>query len=112
MSYRTVQVDNLLDLTQRKVRRQLGVTLRDITSNDYSLTRAIGDWSRAQGYNGIIAPSARHQGGVRWTMPDSRPATVAERQEVVPRIVSGLEELVGNEVDLAPGGPGGALSQG
>lgn len=64
MSYRTVQVDNLLDLTQRKVRRQLGVALRDITSNDYSLTRAIGDWSRAQGYNGIIAPSARHQGGV------------------------------------------------
>jgi len=69
------------------------------------------------GSNGRVA-EASFDGGtlypatLRWTMPDSRPATVAERQEVVPRIVSGLEELVGNEVDLAPGGPGGALSQG
>ncbi len=60
---RNVRVDNVLDLTNPSVRRQLGVSLEDLTSNDYSTTQRVGDWARQNGYNGILAPSARNAGG-------------------------------------------------
>ena len=60
---RNVRVDNVLDLTNSSVRRQLGVTLEDITSNNYTTTQRIGDWARQNGYNGILAPSARNSSG-------------------------------------------------
>jgi RHS repeat-associated protein len=59
-----VQLNNVLDLTDPKVRRQLGVTKRDLVkSKDYSKTQAIGDWAVANGYDGILAPSARNKTG-------------------------------------------------
>ncbi|MBL8812748.1 MAG: RES family NAD+ phosphorylase [Planctomycetaceae bacterium] len=47
------------------VLRQLGVTKADLirtSGNKYQVTHAIGDWAKAEGYSGIIAPSARFDG--------------------------------------------------
>ena len=60
---RDVQISNVLDLTSQATRRELGMTLRDITGNSYVNTQRIGDWARTNGYNGILAPSARHRSG-------------------------------------------------
>lgn len=67
---RNVSVDKVLDLTNPSVRRQLGVSLDDLTSNDYTTTQRIGDWARQQGYNGILAPSARNSGGTNLVVFD------------------------------------------
>jgi RHS repeat-associated protein len=56
-----VRVDNVLDLTNPAVRNQLGVTLTDLTSNDYTVTQAIGDLARSR-YSAILVPSAREPG--------------------------------------------------
>ena len=56
-----VSLDNVLDLTNPSIRGQLGVSLDDLTSNDYSITHALGDFSQAR-YNGLLVPSARESG--------------------------------------------------
>jgi RES domain-containing protein len=56
-----VSVGNILDLTNPAVRSQLGISLEQITGNDYFYTQAIGDFSRTR-YSGILAPSARQAG--------------------------------------------------
>lgn len=56
-----VSVGNILDLTNPAVRSQLGISLEQITGNDYFYTQAIGDFARTR-YNGILAPSARQAG--------------------------------------------------
>ena len=54
----------MLDLTDASVRKQLGVRKADLVkSRDYSKTQAIGDWEKANGYDGILAPSARNGTG-------------------------------------------------
>jgi RHS repeat-associated protein len=58
---KSVQVDNVLDLTNPAVRDQLGITLKQITTNDYLYTQAIGDFARGR-YSAILAPSARAPG--------------------------------------------------
>jgi RES domain-containing protein len=58
-----IQLGNVLDLTNSATRRELGVTLRDITGNSYTHTQRIGDWARVNGYDGILAPSARNSSG-------------------------------------------------
>ena len=64
--YLTLQ--KLLDLSDRRVRRQLGFTLNDLMQEDWraiqssgeeSWTQAIGRGSQRAGLEGIIAPSAR-----------------------------------------------------
>ena len=56
-----VSISNILDLTNPTVRDQLGIKLGQITSDDYFLTHALGDFARSR-YNGILAPSAREAG--------------------------------------------------
>ena len=58
-----VHLDNLLDLTDPGVRAQLGVTTDMITGDSYDVTQTIGEWALANGYDGILAPSARLDGG-------------------------------------------------
>ncbi|ELY3421170.1 RHS domain-containing protein [Cronobacter sakazakii] len=55
-----VQLNNVLDLTRADVRNQLGVSLKDITGKNYDVTHQIGSWAKEQGYDGILAPSARN----------------------------------------------------
>jgi RES domain-containing protein len=58
-----VQIENVLDLTNPRTRRELGVTLRDLTGDSYKITQQVGDWARVNGYDGILAPSARNRDG-------------------------------------------------
>ncbi len=57
------RVKNVLDLTDPKTRKQLGVNLNDIKGDSYKVPHEIGDWAAKNGYNGILAPSARIPGG-------------------------------------------------
>ena len=58
-----VSLKNVLDLTDPKVRDQLGVDLTDIVGDDYDVTHKLGDWAIENGYDGILAPSARNATG-------------------------------------------------
>jgi RES domain-containing protein len=59
---RQTAVENILDLTDPAVRTQLGVSLDQLTGENYFMTQAIGDFARGR-YNGILAPSARDTAG-------------------------------------------------
>jgi len=65
-----VKLNNMLDLSNPKVRSKLGVQLDDLLSNNYktnignSVTHKIGEFAKQNGYNGILAPSARADGGL------------------------------------------------
>ena len=58
-----VKLNNVLDLTDPATRRELNIGLDDISGDSYTTTHAIGDMARANGYDGILAPSARNPGG-------------------------------------------------
>ena len=58
---RNIELDNVLDLTSEATRRQLGISLEQITGNDYFLTQALGDFARTR-YSGLLVPSARQLG--------------------------------------------------
>jgi RES domain-containing protein len=60
---RNVQLKRVLDLTDKETRRQLGVSLDDITGESYRKTQQIGAWAKEVGYDGILAPSARDKDG-------------------------------------------------
>ncbi|MGV1838522.1 RES family NAD+ phosphorylase [Rhizobium rhizogenes] len=49
--------------TDPSVRSRVGVSLDDISGDSYQYTQQIGTWARQQGYDGILAPSARDVGG-------------------------------------------------
>ena len=57
------ELKNALDLRDPDVRKRLNVTLDDITGNDYTKTHKIGNWARDNGFDGILAPSARNPSG-------------------------------------------------
>ena len=59
-----VKLTNMLDVSNPAVRADLNVTLDSIVGEDYKVTQAIGRYAYENGYNGIIAPSARADGGV------------------------------------------------
>lgn len=67
-----VKLHRLLDLTDAKIRRKLGFRLDDLTEEDWaaiqsigeeSWTQAIGRGCREAGFEGLLAPSARHRVG-------------------------------------------------
>ncbi|MEE8452885.1 MAG: RES family NAD+ phosphorylase, partial [Thermoguttaceae bacterium] len=67
-----VNVRRLLDLTDARIRRKLGFPLDELTQEDWaaiqnageeSWTQAIGRGCRAAGFEGLLAPSARHRPG-------------------------------------------------
>ncbi|WP_341864879.1 RES family NAD+ phosphorylase [Paenibacillus helianthi] len=66
-----VKVHNLLDLSNPEVRKVLGVTLDDILSNDYTITQQLGQTAKSMNDNGIIAPSARADGGLNVILFDA-----------------------------------------
>lgn len=60
-----VEVEPALDLSNRNVRRRLGIEIPDITSDSeegIETCRAIADLARAEGYRAILAPSAAAAG--------------------------------------------------
>ena len=52
----------VLDLTDDQVRQRLGISIADLTSDDYSVTQTIAEAARHAGFGGILAPSAALQG--------------------------------------------------
>ena len=59
-----VRLTNMLDVSNPSVRSQLGISLDSIVGESYDVTHAIGRYAYSNGYNGIIAPSARADGGI------------------------------------------------
>ena len=55
--------NKVLDLTKSSVRKQMGVTIKEITSDSYNVTHELGQYAKENGYEAIIAPSARSKGG-------------------------------------------------
>ena len=62
-----LKLEKALDLTDAKVRDALGVDLDQITKtigkDKYKITQNLAQWARKNGFDGIIAPSARLDGG-------------------------------------------------
>ena len=58
-----VKLENYVDLTDESVRQQLNLSLEDLLSDDRSITQQIGTEAYMAGFNGIIAPSAKNEGG-------------------------------------------------
>ena len=59
-----VRLTNMLDVSNPSVRSQLGISLESIVGEGYDVTHAIGRYAYSNGYNGIIAPSVRADGGI------------------------------------------------
>ena len=58
---RTVNIDNVLDLTDPSVQKELGVSPSQLTVDDYSVTQSLGSWASSK-YNAILVPAARAPG--------------------------------------------------
>lgn len=61
----SIQADNLLDLTDDIIRRQLGTEFEQLTmvldnkADMYEYTNELAKWARQNRYNGLIVPGAR-----------------------------------------------------
>jgi RES domain-containing protein len=53
-----VRLERVLDLTDTGTRRRLGVTLAQLTDDDWSRTQGIGQAAHFLGYEGVLAPGA------------------------------------------------------
>lgn len=62
--YDNVVLSGMLDVTNPQVREHLGIGLSDLVGDGYDVTHRVGEYASAGGYTGIIAPSARGDGGV------------------------------------------------
>lgn len=62
--YDNVKLDNMLDVTDSRTRERLGVELGQLLSDDYTITHQVGEYAKTHGFTGVIAPSARGDGGV------------------------------------------------
>lgn len=60
-----------IDVSNPTTRSKLGVSLDDLIGDDYTVTHAIGRYAYDNGYTGIIAPSARADGGVNIILFDA-----------------------------------------
>ena len=67
-----VRLTNMLDVSNPSVRSQLGISLESIVGESYDVTHAIGRYAYSNGYNGIIAPSARADGGINIILFNTR----------------------------------------
>ncbi|MBO6533488.1 MAG: hypothetical protein JJ967_10545 [Muricauda sp.] len=69
--FTNVEIDNMLDLTDDTVIKQLGTEFNKLVlttgtkTEMYEFTNIIGTWARSKGYKGIIVPGAR--GGQDYT---------------------------------------------
>ena len=63
--FNNVQIDNILDLTDDIIIKQLGTEFNQLILSTgsktemYEFTNVIGTWARSKGYKGIIVPGAR-----------------------------------------------------
>ena len=68
---------NMLDLSNSNVRSRMGVKLEDLLSDNYRInignatTHQMGEFAKVNGFNGIIAPSARADGGLNIILFDA-----------------------------------------
>lgn len=61
---KTFELNKVMDLTNSSVRKKFGVSLDDITNgDDYTIPQSLYDKAIEGGYDGILAPSARKEGG-------------------------------------------------
>jgi RES domain-containing protein len=79
-----VRVDlEVLDLTDARTRAHLGVTEKDLVSDDCATTQAIATAARAAGFDAVLAPAAALPGGETLAVfVDALPSVHAERSEV------------------------------
>ena len=76
--YDDVKVDNMLDLTNPKTRKLMGVKKGDLLTDDYktniggATTHKMGEFAKDNGYTGLIVPSARLDGGVNLVIFDPK----------------------------------------
>ena len=58
-----VRLSRVVDLSDWKLLKQLGVEASAFEADDYTTTQAVGGLAEWLGCDGIIVPSARHSGG-------------------------------------------------
>ncbi|MDQ0114022.1 RHS repeat-associated protein [Paenibacillus harenae] len=58
------RIENLLDVSNPAVRSNLNISLNDMLGDSYEVTNWIGKHAKENGYNGIVAPSAKADGGL------------------------------------------------
>ena len=68
-----LDLQRVLDLTDRDQLRALGVTNNDLVSNDYTACRRVGGTAEWAGYQAIIVPSARSMGANLVVFPRKAP---------------------------------------
>jgi RES domain-containing protein len=59
-----VELTRVLDLRSESARRALGIRLEEITGDDLTVPRAIGEAAQHLGYEAVVAPSATGIGDV------------------------------------------------
>lgn len=67
VSVRVNRIGPVLDVTDVEMRAEAGVDLRTLTSDDpddLETCRAIADWARSDGYQGLLVPSAALPGAI------------------------------------------------
>jgi len=83
----------VLDLTDARVRRLVGVTLKQLRSNRYAACQALGRLARAAGFEGILAPSAALKGERTLAVFDQALKKVKELRSNVETPPAGLRAL-------------------
>lgn len=64
--YKDVELDDVLDLTDPKVRNTIGISLDDLMATgpgQYNTTHEIGRLAESAGFKAILAPSTRNSAG-------------------------------------------------
>ena len=61
----------VLDLCDASVRSALGVGYDDLVGDDYVKSQEVAERARAEGYEGLLAPSAAVHGGRHWSSSPS-----------------------------------------
>jgi RES domain-containing protein len=84
----------VLDLTDAKVRRLAGITLKQLRSNRYAACQALGRAAREAGFEGMLAPSAALRGDTTLVVFDRALTRVTEIQSDVTPPPSDLRDRV------------------
>jgi RES domain-containing protein len=83
----------VLDLTDARVRRLAGITVKQLRSNRYGACQALGREARAAGFEGILAPSAALRGERTLSVFDQALKKVTELRSNVETAPAGLRAL-------------------
>lgn len=83
----------VLDLTDPRLRRLAGITVKQLRSNRYAACQALGRAARAAGFEGILAPSAALPGGRTLVVFDQALKKVEELRSEVTMPPPGMRPL-------------------